>query len=70
MKTLHEKYGADLEIIALPCDQFGGQELGTDAAVGKAVGYAVGSSVLDEPPHAEPQLGLQSPQKQQSQSLQ
>ena len=33
MKTLHEKYGADLEIIALPCDQFGGQELGTDAAV-------------------------------------
>ena len=32
MKTLHEKYGADLEIIALPCDQFGGQELGTDAA--------------------------------------
>ena len=34
MKQLHEKHGAaGLEIIAFPCDEFGGQELRTDAEV-------------------------------------
>ena len=34
MMQLHKEYGAaGLQILALPSDQFGGQELATDAAV-------------------------------------
>ena len=34
MQALHESYAADgLEVIAFPCNQFGGQEPGTDAEI-------------------------------------
>lgn len=34
MQALHESYAADgLEVIAFPCNQFGGQEPGTDADI-------------------------------------
>jgi glutathione peroxidase-family protein len=34
MTELHKEFGADgLQIVALPSDQFGGQELATDTAV-------------------------------------
>lgn len=41
MKSLHERFGASLEILCFPSDEFGGQEIGSDQIadfVGKSFG--------------------------------
>lgn len=51
LQEIHEKYGPQgLEILAFPCNAFGGQEPGTNADVKAYVeGRGVGFKVL--PPH-------------------